>query len=183
MEGSRLNLSDVINKYDSKSVHILFVFNEVDQYVQNAANYLSDELNKGSHVLLVENDRIFPMLLDKLKETVCDQMLLNLKRENTFDFYYEQESFDPDSIFNHFKEAVSPFEEQGKRIVTWGHVEWGKDLDSNKLICYERKLEKLLKKMSVISVCAFDEDRLSIETKESLVTVHDIYINGNKIVK
>jgi MEDS: MEthanogen/methylotroph, DcmR Sensory domain len=178
-----VDLTEEINNYDSKNVHILLVFNEVKQYVQMAANYLSDELNKGSHVLLVENDRIYPMILKRLEDNVCDQKLLNLKRENTFDFYYEQESFDPDSIYNHFQESVSPFIEKGNRIVTWGHVEWGKDLDSNKLICYERKLENFLQNMSVLSICAYDKDRLNTDTLESLVSVHDMYINENEIIK
>ncbi len=178
-----MNLTDEIDHLKSENAHILFVFNQVDHYVQIAADYLSDELNRGTQVLLVENDRIYPMILKRLKESVCEQKLLNLKRENTFDFYYEQESFNPDSIYNHFLDKVRPYVEKGERIVTWGHVEWGNDLTSKELISYERRIDQLLKTMSVISICAYDADRLSQRALESLVAVHDIHIKDNKVVK
>ncbi|MBH0160408.1 MEDS domain-containing protein [Fictibacillus sp. 26RED30] len=183
MKDKKLNLTDEINHFESENAHILIVFNQVDHYVHMAADYLSEELNKGTQVLLVENDRIYPKILKKLKKSVSDQKLLNLKRENTFDFYYEQESFNPDSIYNHFQDKVRPHVEKGERIVTWGHVEWGKDLSNKDLITYERRIDQLLKTMSVISICAYDEDRLSHKTLESLASIHDIYIRENKIVK
>ncbi|OXS77532.1 MEDS domain-containing protein [Domibacillus enclensis] len=154
-----------------KPVHIAYCFASNDSYIHNVVEYIKEGIEKGEHVLLVENKKCLALIQAKLHAIFTDQQLQRLHAEDNFDFYFSNQTFDPGRILGQFHKSTELYVNQGVR--TWGHVEWGTADNAQHVGVYEKRLSERLSCQPITAVCAYNEDRVLPDLKKVLHETHD----------
>ncbi|MGG0288056.1 MEDS domain-containing protein [Peribacillus butanolivorans] len=166
----------------SNGAHILYCFNELETYMENEAMFIISGVEQGDHILVVENDRIFPFVYKKLQLHLNEEQLAKVHHINNFDFYCFHGDFHPSTMVNYFLENIDTYSERNIFVRTWGHVEWGNDDQAMDAIGeYEKGIDKLITERGLISVCAYDDYRVPAALKSILIKYHRVLITDEKI--
>lgn len=86
--------------------HIFYTFQDLDKYIDNVIAYTVSGIEQGSHVLLIENTKMLPVIQQKLKAVLSKEQLSNVHFKNNFDFYFSQRTFNPVVVFNHLVKSL-----------------------------------------------------------------------------
>ncbi|MEK3853826.1 MEDS domain-containing protein [Cytobacillus sp. FSL H8-0458] len=174
-----IDLIDDLQK--SNGGHILYHYDQMDCYIQNAVSYITAGIRGGGHVLLVENDRNYFLIDKELTNFFGEEELSRVHFMNNFDFYYSNGNFNPDTVFNFFLKHIQPYLDSSPKIFTWGLVEWGNVKDYIPLVeQYEKSLCKAVSEHGMISLCAYDNRSTPPELKENLMRCHDVLITDRE---
>ncbi|MCK1991954.1 hypothetical protein GW626_16520 [Peribacillus muralis] len=170
------------NMHQSGGGHILYYFNELETYIENEATFIIAGVEQGDHILVVENDRIFPFVLKKLQLHLNEEQMMKVNRINNFDFYCFNGDFHPSTMVHYFLENIDYYSKTNQLVRTWGHVEWGQtDKASVAIGEYEKGIDELITERGLISVCAYDECRVPDVLKADLLKHHEILITDEKM--
>ncbi|RFU60976.1 MEDS domain-containing protein [Peribacillus glennii] len=179
----RKNL-DVINHLKNLTEgHVIYFFEDVEDYLKNVVDFVISGLEQNQYSIIIENDRISP-LLKKVFESMLNESQLNKVRFiNNFDFYFAKGDFGCNSIFEFLPRLIEGYGEQEFAVRSWAHVEWGDEHEvPKKLSDSEKEADVIVSEKRLLSVCAYDSDRVSEELKVNLLTHHNFLMNnqGNK---
>ena len=164
--------------------HIFYTFRDLEKYVDNTVTYAVSGVEQGSHVLLIENTKLLPVIQKKLKSSLSKEQLSSIYFKNNFDFYFSKGTFNPVIVFNHFVQSLEPHMEDNASIRTWGHVEWGSTKDAYREVeQYENNINELITLKNLTSVCAYSVERLTEEFKNALLQCHGFHMTDDKIIK
>ncbi|QNF29766.1 MULTISPECIES: MEDS domain-containing protein [Metabacillus] len=165
----------------STCYHIFYSFNDLERYLENAISYILSGIEQGDYVFVIENERIFPLLYKKIEPLLTKVQLDKIKHVNNFDFYCSNGDFHPPTIVAYFSNMLEIYIEKNASIRTWAHVEWG---DLQEITCkieeFEQAANKAVQSMKIISVCAYDEDRLTESLKASLISSHEYTLTDSE---
>ncbi|WP_234414411.1 ATP-binding protein [Paenibacillus sp. CAA11] len=172
----------------NNSGHILYVYDEIDYYVDNAVIYISTGIEQGHHLILIDNpsayERIYYKLLNQWSEQVINERISYL--DNRL-YYHQNGNFHSGQIIKNFKDIINGFKEQKTPIRTWAHVEWDEeDSDMNiaqKLEEFERKADAAVREEGVVSVCAYDGHALNASLQNTLLRTHEYLMTDQELVK
>ncbi len=166
----------------SKGAHIFYSVNDLERYINNAVSYIITGVEQGEQVLIVESERIYPKILKRLEELVPQEQLKKVHYINNFTFYWRNGNFHPPTILAYFADLISPFLEEELSFRTWGHIEWRDEMEILKDIEeYEYGIDRLMPQTKAISVCAYDEARISAELREVLMSCHGFLMTDEGI--
>ncbi len=164
--------------------HIFYSFQEKERYIENAITYITSGVEQGSCVLLIENDRYFSLLRTKLESLLTKEQLKRIHHVNNYDFYYSRGDFHLTSIISYFSKIIGSYRENNLSIRTWAHVEWG---DTEEISCeikkFEEEANKAVSSMKLLSVCAYDADRLTESLQRSLTCSHNFVMTDEGIIR
>lgn len=51
---------------DQKNVHVLYSYNDMENYLKQVLSYIENGIAAGDYVILIENDRIYPIINKEL---------------------------------------------------------------------------------------------------------------------
>ncbi|GLB59600.1 MEDS domain-containing protein [Cytobacillus sp. NCCP-133] len=174
-----VDLIDDLKK--SNGGHILYQYDQLDCYLQNATSFILAGVRNGGHVMYVENDRNLLHMKKKLGKHLSSAELARVHFVNNFDFYYSNGDFNPDTVINYFRKTLQPHLDSGKAIYTWGLVEWGNVEEYiPKVEEYEKKLDKFRADKGIISVCAYHNGNTPDDLKERLVRCHSVLVTDHE---
>ncbi|MCM3708635.1 MULTISPECIES: MEDS domain-containing protein [Cytobacillus] len=174
-----IDLIDDLRK--SNGGHILYHYDQLDCYIQNAVSYITTGIRCGGHVLLVENDRNYILINKELTNLLGKEELSRVHFMNNYDFYYSNGNFNPDTVFNFFIKHIQPYLDSSPLVFTWGQVEWGNVNEYIPLVeQYEKKLFKAVTEHGLISLCAYNNSSTPMELKNSLLRCHDVLITDRE---
>ncbi|MDQ0271407.1 MEDS domain-containing protein [Cytobacillus purgationiresistens] len=157
----------------NKGVHVFYNISELDSYVENCVSYILSSIEQDRHTLLIENDRIYGLVLEKLAPLLNEEQLKTIHFINNYDYYFSTGSFHPPAIFAYLTKIVTPFFEKKIPFQTWAHVEWGEQKDIfNILEQFEQDADKLVIEQGLCLVCAYDQDRVPPSLHTSLMRSH-----------
>lgn len=166
----------------ARGAHIFYNSNKLEAYVENAVSFIVYGIKHGDHVLLLENPRVYPMILKELKKSLSEKEMAGVHFINNFDFYWRNGNFHPPTILSHFKEAADSFANEDVSFRTWGHIEWGNQQDIvNEIDLYEQNVGMVIEEKNAISVCAYDASRVSEDLKERLIRCHNYLMTDDSI--
>lgn len=166
----------------SNGGHIFYCFNDIESYIENEALFICSSVEQGNHILVLENDRIFPKVYKKLQFYLNEAQLEMVHCINNFDFYCFQGNFHPSTMVDYFVKNIKVYMDNNVPLSTWGHVEWGYEDDAEDYIGeYEKGINKLIVEQGLISVSAYDECRVTAELKSTLMEYHGIFMTDEKI--
>jgi hypothetical protein len=163
--------------------HILYCFKDSQFYIQNAVSFILSGIEQGDYVVVIENDRLFHFIEEKVKSQLPKDQLNQIKFVNNFDFYFSNGDFHTPTIISSFTNILDSFYEKSKSIRTWAHVEWG-DLQeiTCKIMDYEVAANQAVQPKKTTSVCAYDVGRLSEPLKESLMRSHPYLLTDDGVI-
>jgi hypothetical protein len=158
--------------------HGLYFFENQEQYVTRVVDFVISGLEHGEYSIIVENDRLMPLITKRLMESVEESSLEKVKFINNYDFYYAKGDFSVNSIFDFLPNLIDGYSELDVVIRSWAHVEWRDEQEvSKKLIVSEQAADIIVTETELLSVCAYDSERVSKELEEGLLNCHNFLIN------
>ena len=162
--------------------HVFYHFEDEESYIDNIITYISIALDQGSHVMVIENDRIMPLVEKKINQTFKKEQIEMIHTINNYDFYCYRGNFHKDTILSYLKNMINPYLEKKIPIMTWAHVEWRDQEEIFQTLGeYEHEADKMLKGTDSVTICAYDANRVPQSLKENLLDSHDYYMTDKGI--
>lgn len=164
--------------------HIFYYFHDEDKYVENAVAYIVAGIEQGGQVCVAENSRLYRLIQDKLQSLLNSEQLARVHYTNNFDFYFLKGTFHPMALMKHCRQTIDSYIEKKVPVRTWGHIEWGKELELDREIeMYEKAFDQMALLNGITSVCAYDVSRVSESLKKSLLESHGFLMTDDEITK
>jgi hypothetical protein len=161
--------------------HLLYFFENVEEYIQNVIEFVISGLEKNQYPIIIENDRIILFVKKILESMLNESQLIKVKFLNNFDFYFEMGDFRCNSIFKFLPSLIEGYAEKKYAVRSWAHVEWGDEREVHKKLSdSEREADVIVNEKGLLSVCAYNSDRVSEELKKKLLIHHNFLVNPNK---
>jgi hypothetical protein len=162
--------------------HILYIFNNVEEYIKNIEDFVISGLEQNQYCIIIENDRISHILKNMLTSTLAQSELDKVFIINNYDFYYAKGDFRCSSIFDYLPKLIEGYEaEKEFPLRSWAHVEWGDEREVHKkLATAETEADVIVSEKRLLSVCAYDFERVSEELKRSLINQHNFLFDDQK---
>ena len=178
----RKEIMELAKAVKTNGGHVFYPFDDEEAYIDNILTYISIALDEGSHIMIIENDRIMPQIEKKISQTYKQEQIEMIHPINNYDFYCYRGNFHKDTILSYLKNMVNPYLEKKIPIMTWAHVEW-RDQDEiyQTLGEYEHEADKMLSGTDSVTVCAYDANRVPPSLKETLLDCHDYFMTDGKI--
>lgn len=167
---------------DQKNVHVLYSYNEMDNYIKQVLSYIQDGIMAGDYVILVENDRIYPIIHKELSTRLTKEQMKLLHFVNNFDFYCSSGSYHPPAIEEYFNKTVQPYVENKISFRSWAHVEWATLEEPLHIIEeFERTVDKAVNLLSFPLICAYKGERMPEYLKTILLETHPYVLEDDDI--
>lgn len=164
--------------------HILYCFEELDQYILNAVSYITSGIEKGQHIIFIENEKIFFKLYTILSSGLDEKQLAKVHYINNFDYYCSGGELHPPTTVNYFYKAVAPYYERNISFRIWGHVEWGQQEDIMlTLEKFENAMDNVISENAIHAVCAYDAVRVTDSLKDILMSCHEYFMTDFELVR
>lgn len=167
---------------DQKNVHVLYSYNEMENYIKQVLSYIQDGIMAGDYVILVENDRIYPIIHKELSTRLTKDQMKLLHFVNNFDFYCSSGSYHPPAIEEYFNKTVQPYVENKISFRSWAHVEWATLEEPLHIIEeFERTVDKAVNLLSFPLICAYKGERMPEYLKTILLETHPYVLEDDDI--
>jgi len=167
---------------DQKNVHVLYSYNEMENYIKQVLSYIQDGIMAGDYVILVENDRIYPIIHKELSTRLTKDQMKLLHFVNNFDFYCSSGSYHPPAIEEYFNKTVQPYVENKISFRSWAHVEWATLEEPLHIIEeFERTVDKAVNLLSFPLICAYNGERIPEYLKTILLETHPYVLEDDDI--
>lgn len=163
---------------DLSEGHILYFFENMEKYIKNVIDFVISGLEQNQFSIIIENDRIIPLLKKSLSQVLSESQLNKVRFVNNFDFYFAKGDFRCTSIFEFLPSVIKDYAQQGFSARSWAHVEWRDEREVHKKLSdSEKEADIIVSEKKLFSVCAYDSDRISKEIKGNLLTHHKFLMN------
>lgn len=169
---------------DQRSVHVLYSYNEMEKYIEQAVSYIENGIMAGDYVIFIENEPIFRSINKELSSRLTEDQMKFVHWVNTFDFYYSSGSYHPPAILDYFNNMVQPYIENDIPFRSWAHVEWATMKDPLHIIKdFERIVDQAVNSLSFPLICAYEGEKMPDHLTRILMETHPyVLIDDNFIV-
>lgn len=158
--------------------HVLYFFENQDQYISNVVDFIISGIELNEYSIIIENDRITSLVKKRLTVLSNESRLEKVTFINNYDFYYAKGDFNINSIFDYLPKLIKGDSELDLVVRSWAHLEWRDEQNvSKKLLDSENEADKIVTETKLLSVCAYDSERVSKEFREALLKCHNFLIN------
>lgn len=179
--GAHLESTHLIEVNEIKNLtkgHVLYFFENQNQYISNVVDFIISGLELNEYSIIIENERITPLIKKRLTVLSNESHLEKVMFVNNYDFYYAKGDFRINSIFDYLPKLIKGYSELDLVVRSWAHVEWREEQKvSKKLLDSENEADKIVTETKLLSVCAYDSERVSKEFREALLKCHNFLIN------
>ena len=175
---------DLISDVKESGAHIFYSFNNEEKYVDNLIVYITVAIGLGNHVMIIENDRILPVIQRRIKAHLDEEQQKMIHTINNYDFYCYRGNFNKNTILSYLDNMLAPFLENNIPVQTWAHVEWRDQEDIFQNIGnYEKEADQMLQSTKLITICGYDANRVPESLEDILMDSHDYYMTDDTIDK
>lgn len=158
---------------DQRSVHVLFSYKGIQKYIEEVVSFIQEGIMVGDYIILIENDRIYPIIQKELNERLTKTQMQFVHRVNNYDFYYSSGSYHPPAIYDYFNQTVHAYVENQIPFRSWAHVEWASMEDPLHLIeDFEKIVDEAVHQLSFPLICAYDGERMPEYLIQILMETH-----------
>ncbi|CAM4021134.1 MEDS domain-containing protein [Mesobacillus thioparans] len=175
-------IQDLITAVEQSGAHIFYSFKDEQKYISNLLVYVNAAIGLGNHVMIIDNDRFMPEIQNRIKKEFDEKQQEMIHTLNNYDFYCYRGNFHKDTILSYLENMIEPFLEKNIPIQTWAHVEW-RDQEEifQNLGEYEREADLMLQATKLITICAYDFERVPESLEKVLRDCHDYHMSDDTI--
>ncbi|MBP3950924.1 MEDS domain-containing protein [Bacillus sp. YZJH907-2] len=154
--------------------HILYMFNELDKYIENAVDYIYQGLIKGEKVLFVEEKDVINQIVNRLDEfELEDDYKTNFIYMSSHEFYLNEGELDVERAGNELTGLMRPLLDQGHAVRTWGAVPLpNHESTFDRVRTYECDCDVFISKERMTSVCAYNALTIPAFLQNELFKTH-----------
>lgn len=167
------NLSDM-----TSGAHVLYLTNDEDKYITNAASFLKTGLLLEQIVIFVDQQKIWPLIIKKLEANGLHNKLIDkINFIDSEDVYFKNGELCLENILEASKDLVDPTLFFNKEITIryWGKIIprlLSEKSNIDKLLQYEDKVDEYIRDYHNYTVCVYDGMELSASNYISLKKYH-----------
>jgi len=166
-----------------RNTHILYSFNNEDDYMTQLLRYIQDGIEAGDYIILIENTRLYPLIQKELRHMHSVDQLKLVHYVNSMDFYWSSGSYHPPAIEEYFKKTLQPYIEQNISFRSWAHVEWASIEEPLHLIKdIEEIVDEAVNRLSFPLICAYDGNKMPEHIKQMLLKTHSFVLVEDDII-
>lgn len=162
--------------------HILYLYDDVDAYADNASAYLISSVRNGDLAILIDSaeriDRIRSLALPALSAEEHERIVyVDADR-----FYDTTESFHYKKVIENFGESLKSYLGQASGIRTWTHVAWKSEPRvERELSVFEDFADRNVNGMRLVSVCAYRAGSISASLQVKMLRTHDYVMTDEEL--
>ncbi|KPV43783.1 MEDS domain-containing protein [Alicyclobacillus ferrooxydans] len=165
--------------------HILYLYESLQDYVENAVAYGISGMEYGHQVFFIEDREIFAMIKRQLQQRLnIDSLPGHIHHVDNQEFYSTHGDFNYVTIVRYFESMLQPFLLHNTALRTWAHVEWREqDNITEKLEEFEAIADDSVSDLDVMSLCAYNANTLPASFVSRMLRSHGMYMTDEELVK
>ncbi|MCM3362797.1 ATP-binding protein [Niallia sp. MER TA 168] len=166
------NLSDM-----TSGAHIMYITSNKDTYITNAASFIKAGLLLEQKVVLVDQKKIWPLIIKRLEENGLEKEKINqIHFIDSEEFYFRSENLQLASIIETISGSIDPdyFFNRDITMRFWGKAQslFEQDKIIDNLLQYENEVDEYIRDYQNYAVCAYDGTELSASNYIYLKNAH-----------
>ncbi|MCG1023273.1 MEDS domain-containing protein [Sutcliffiella horikoshii] len=168
---------------EQRNIHVLYSYEGREHYLEMLVDFVQSGVSAGDHVIVIENQRIYPILQQKLSTRLSEEQMKLVKWVNNFDFYFSSGSYHPPAIYNYFVKTIQKLVEEQLPFRSWAHVEWG-TMDGPLHIVedLERIVDEAVHQLDFPLVCAYEGAKMPNYLRKILLETHPYILMEDELV-
>lgn len=164
--------------------HILYTYNKVDNYIENAISYIVSGIDQGHHIIMIESKDTYEHMKVILKGMLTQDALECIHFLDNYEFYRLYDDFHCDLIVSHFSDVITHFQEKHITVRTWANVCWNDEREiESKLESFEKTADQCVRHSNLISVCAYNGNKITASLQNSMLKSHEYIMTDQELVK
>lgn len=169
---------------DQRNTHVLYAYSGMENYIIQIVDFIEDGISVGDHILVVENDRLVPIIQQELHARLSTQEMEFVHFVNSFHFYWSSGSYHPPAIHEYFTKMVQPYLESEQPFRSWAHVEWASMTEPLHLIeDFEKIVDDAVNQLFFPLICAYERKQMPDHLKTMLMETHPyVLLEDNFVV-
>ncbi|MCM3217729.1 MEDS domain-containing protein [Niallia taxi] len=168
---------------EKRSVHVLYSYEGMKQYIEHVADFIQQGILAGDYVILIENERIYPMIQSELIKFLDKEQLEFVHFVNNLDFYFSSGSYHPPAITNYFNNIVQPYIDNKILFRSWAHVEWSSMEEPLHLIeDFEKIVDEAVHTHLFPLICAYEGNKMPDYLVSILMETHPYVLFKGDII-
>jgi len=167
---------------EKRNAHILYAFTGSPNYFRELYQFITDGIEHGDNLLLIENERISLQIQKELAKRFSPTQLKQVHYVNSLHFYWSSGSYNPPAIQEYFSKTVEPFVASGQAFRSWAHVEWESVKEPMHLIEeFERIVDNTINELAFPLICAYELEKMPQRLQTILLETHP-YVLEDQLV-
>ncbi|MFC0471099.1 ATP-binding protein [Halalkalibacter kiskunsagensis] len=168
----------------SNGGHILYVYEDIECYVDNAVSYIVSGIEENHHLIVIDSKERYLLIEERLKHHLSSEKLSMVHYINNFDFYRVYGDFHTNNILLHFQELIDPFFNDDLPIRTWAHVDWKEQSDIDlKLKEFEDEADSTVNDAGLVSVCAYPANSITVSLHMNMMRNHEYLMTDKELIR
>ena len=173
IEKMKSKLSQLLETQKGTHFHVLYKYNEMDNYIKQILSYIQDGIEDGDYVIIIENSRLYPIIEKELSTHLTKEQMEFIHYVNSMDFYWSSGSYHPPSIVDYFSKTIQPYLDNKNSFRAWAHVEWATMEEPLHLIKdLEEIVDEAVNLLFFPLICAYDKNKMPEFLKKNLMETH-----------
>ncbi|WP_134703428.1 MEDS domain-containing protein [Ammoniphilus sp. YIM 78166] len=164
----------------SQGSHILYFYNSLEGYIENAVSYILTGIELGHHIAFIDSEERYHMILEKLGPVDMSQV----HYVSNYDFYEMYQDFHFERILSNLKSIVEPYLLEERMVRIWGHVDW---IEQDNMVCklhaYESKADISLAGLGYTTVCAYNGETVPSNILIQMTRSHEYLMTDEELVR
>lgn len=166
-----------------EKLHVLFFYTGMRNYMEEVIHFIQAGIEAGEYVILVENERNFNSIYEKIKSKITSAQMKQLHYINSLDFYFSSGGYHPPAITEYFNKTIQPYVDNDISFRSWAHVEWATMEEPYHLIGdFERIVDIAVNQISFPLICAYGELKMPHFLTELLLETHPYILKEDKLI-
>ncbi|UOF90374.1 ATP-binding protein [Fodinisporobacter ferrooxydans] len=166
------------------SGHILYVYEDLDAYVDNAVAYIVAGVEQNNMILLIETEEIRRRIYGKIGSILPSDKLEWVHYVDNDEFYGTYGNFYCDKIVDYFGQLLEPLLRQTKAIRSWAGVKWTEQDDIvNMLETFECRANAAVLDIGVMAVCAYNGNTVPAILQNKLMRHHEYFMTDEEFAR
>lgn len=161
--------------------HILYVFSDIEKYINHAANFIYEGITQGDFILLVDTEKLNKTIIERLKVMgLSKEQINNIIVIDINQFYFVEGQFDGFKVSQRLRNVVQPYIDKGYNIRTWGQIAINNEhINMEQLRLYECNCDDYIESREMISVCAYDGFFTPASVQNELLKTHTHFMTDD----
>lgn len=163
--------------------HILYFYESMEGYIENATTFILTSIKQGQHVIFVDSEDRYRLVMSKIESLLSGEMKEHIHYLNNEQFYRTYDHFDFQKVLHNLNEVIDPYLDKDVPIRLWGHVDW---MDQEKVIqklhTYEHECDLTISELGFITVCAYNGMDVPAAIQTKLMKSHKYLMTDTELV-
>ncbi|WP_049867884.1 ATP-binding protein [Paenibacillus sp. D9] len=163
--------------------HILYIYENLDRYIQNAVAFVRMGIQQGHQTLIIESVTRYQTIRKLLSRQMDESQLALVHHIDREELYRMDGGFRSGIFMERFSRAVEAYQKHGLLLRTWGNIPL-KDVQeiSCELDAMEHLADECVDGNGLISVCAYDGRQISAAFQLALLRSHEYHMTDEEFV-